>query len=728
MAEPARDGYSRYFAEKLWEMIPESYRHEDGLGPEAGTLRALVEIFADQAANLRRSQDALWDDQYIELAHDWAVPYIGDLVGTRMVEALDRRGRRADVANTIHYRRRKGTLLVIEQLVGDVSGWECAALEMLQRLARSWHGLDSASAGRVTRTPRGGFADLRAARSASLVDGAFDEFAHTLDPRRQRGQRGRHQPAVIALHLHRHSALRVALAEPRLRSDGVTFTFDPSGRDVPLYAARSRPVGDEWRRAREWELPRPISCRLLDEAHFVITEAVIESLVLDHGLPAAAATDLRTLRDLPLRDVERLRTRIATLPNAPTLLAAPLLQALLAASITDDSPKRFLYPDSVEAEEAPGVSVPREVVRAGDLRGWAASVSGARLVIDPLRGRGAFLGGAPVGPVLVSYHVGVLGSLGAGTFERRRELLTPSDLRSGGGALTGARAVLPDVVTSIEDNRTYGPVSDVLGVKQAAVQAANRTRPYVRLAGDWVFQASASEDSPALTIDGLWLGANANAALVLRGRFARVVLRQLTLDPGGIDADGNAIASVSLRIEGEVKELVIERSVLGPIATAAAGLVESLRLSDSIVDARGGDALVLDDGNAQLRRVTLLGAARLHRLDASEVLVAGTLDVVDTQRGCFRFSRAAAPSRAPHPFQSLIGGDDRAWFETRVFGEPGYAELSSVAPPEVVRGAENRSEIGAFSSEIVAIRLDSLHDKVEEYLPFGLVPVVVTQT
>ena len=30
---------------------------------------------------LRRSQDRLWDDEFIELCDDWAVPYIGDLVG-----------------------------------------------------------------------------------------------------------------------------------------------------------------------------------------------------------------------------------------------------------------------------------------------------------------------------------------------------------------------------------------------------------------------------------------------------------------------------------------------------------------------------------------------------------------------------------------------------------------------------------------------------------------------
>ena len=42
----ARDGFERYFAEKLWEAIPPVYRDEDGLAENPGVLRALVEILA----------------------------------------------------------------------------------------------------------------------------------------------------------------------------------------------------------------------------------------------------------------------------------------------------------------------------------------------------------------------------------------------------------------------------------------------------------------------------------------------------------------------------------------------------------------------------------------------------------------------------------------------------------------------------------------------------------
>ena len=65
---------------------------------------------ARPAAALRRSIDRLWEDQSIETCDDWVIPYIAELLDTRLVQGLDTRGQRLDVANTIYYRRRKGTL------------------------------------------------------------------------------------------------------------------------------------------------------------------------------------------------------------------------------------------------------------------------------------------------------------------------------------------------------------------------------------------------------------------------------------------------------------------------------------------------------------------------------------------------------------------------------------------------------------------------------------------
>ncbi|MGZ8361619.1 MAG: hypothetical protein ACXWUX_13960, partial [Allosphingosinicella sp.] len=126
---PADDGFERHYAEKIWALIPEVHRSLDDDDGRSGPLRALVEILAGQAAIARRSIDRLWSDSRIDEADDWAVPYIGALVGARPVNALNRAAQRANVGRTIHYRRRLGTVRLAELLADDIADWDAVASE-----------------------------------------------------------------------------------------------------------------------------------------------------------------------------------------------------------------------------------------------------------------------------------------------------------------------------------------------------------------------------------------------------------------------------------------------------------------------------------------------------------------------------------------------------------------------------------------------------------------------
>ena len=83
-----------------------------------GPLKSLLSVIADQVAILEEDLDQLYDDQFIETCAEWAVAYIGELVGTRGLVAVEDTGisQRSEVANTIAYRRRKGTASIIEEL------------------------------------------------------------------------------------------------------------------------------------------------------------------------------------------------------------------------------------------------------------------------------------------------------------------------------------------------------------------------------------------------------------------------------------------------------------------------------------------------------------------------------------------------------------------------------------------------------------------------------------
>src|SRR3989441_8716589 len=139
------DHYQVYYADKLWNLLPAIYRAEDteGFGKK-GPLRELANRIGAQAAILRRSMDRMWEDQSIETCDDWVIPYIADLLATNLVASLDARGQRLDVAKTIYYRRRKGTVAILEEIAADITGWDAKIVEFFRRMGRTRHGLDPA--------------------------------------------------------------------------------------------------------------------------------------------------------------------------------------------------------------------------------------------------------------------------------------------------------------------------------------------------------------------------------------------------------------------------------------------------------------------------------------------------------------------------------------------------------------------------------------------------------
>src|SRR5580693_8894994 len=195
------DGYDGYYAERLWQLLPAVYRTADTDSlVAAGPLRELLNRIGAQVAVVRRSIDQLWADQSIETCDDQFIPSIGELVGTDLVAHLDARAQRLDVAKTIHYRRRKGTVAVLEEIALDVTGWTAVICEAFRLLARTRHGLDpvggpaggqvSGPAGGQVSGPAGGLADLRSGHGAALVGTAFDESFHMADVRPGRGALG----------------------------------------------------------------------------------------------------------------------------------------------------------------------------------------------------------------------------------------------------------------------------------------------------------------------------------------------------------------------------------------------------------------------------------------------------------------------------------------------------------------------------------------------------------
>src|SRR5689334_17592689 len=169
-------------AQRLYELLPAIYRIRDL--EQGEPLRALLAVIADEVGVLEENLDQLYDDQFIETCADWVVPYIGDLIGVRALHGVAPQvsSPRAEVANTIRLRRRKGTAAMLEELARDVTGWPARVVEFFEWLG--WTQFMNHTRARLPGGARGGWLNVRDHDACERVvygRGAFDSSAHTVD-------------------------------------------------------------------------------------------------------------------------------------------------------------------------------------------------------------------------------------------------------------------------------------------------------------------------------------------------------------------------------------------------------------------------------------------------------------------------------------------------------------------------------------------------------------------
>lgn len=724
-----RDHYEAYYADKLWQLLPAVYRFEDGEDPrENGPLRELVHRIGAQAAIVRRGIDRLWEDQSIESCEDWVIPYIADLLDARLVAGLAPRQQRVNVGKTIYYRRRKGTVAMLEELAADITGWQVRVVEFFRRLARTRHSLDpplrepaggnetqqaallreEGLRGRLTGTCCGGWADLRKAYGAAKTGTAFDEFFHSADVRPGRGRLGWHNIPRLGVFLWRLYSISSGLGfdsggsalagSTPVRKAGETgdcarFSFDPTGREIPLFAASTRGFGDAWVAAQEWQLPTPISSGLLGN------------------------------------DFARLYAQASPTDATVRYQSLALLQQgklIQAAEVT------------------------------ADWRDFAAAAG--KFLIEPEQGTFICSGTVPDG-LSVIYHYGAASVIGAGEYDRTpfsgsARVTAAGPEASGGGddlatklsALAGGGAASGDV--TIADSRTYHAVSDLPAIEKVVLQSRNKCRPLIRLPEENPVWILGGEDEDAtLVLDGIFLS---GGDVVLRGTFKSVTLSSCTFDPGTANGDGSAyavsiderkLAPTTLWIEGHVEQLVVSRSVLGPIRERNGGWADLLQISDSIVQAiqLSGDeaAVTLSLGLLKLERCSVMGRARVHRLKASDSILDDVFEVEDCQDGCLRFSAWATGSVLPRRYECVEIDVQAPVFVSGSFGDPAYGQVAETAD-RLIRSGDNAGgisqgayggcEMGALYAEQYPVRLRALRQKYDEFMPVGLAPVFIAVT
>lgn len=690
--------------DRLYDLLPVVYRLRDA--EEGYPLRALLRVINEQANLVEDDIEQLYDNWFIETCEDWVVPYLGELIGYRPVQAAGEAGQsvtaqslqrgkvlvpRREVAATIANRRRKGTLAQLELLSNEVAGWPVRAVEFYRLLGWTQHV-------NHTRAQQGRTADLREGDALDLIDTAFDSSAHTVDVRRIASPhtRGNFNLPGVGVFVWRLQTYSVTDAPARTLDEvgPHAHTFSTLGNDTPLYN-RARPETEATGIAEELNLPVPIRRRAFAETVLIDGKARTQASRFYYGLH---------------------EKRVAQ---------------SVAIWATDWPQKGSPQP------------IPREAIIPADLKGWRYRAPRDRVLVDPERGRIIFPPSQlPKKGVRVSYHYGFSASIGGGEYQRQLtqpELFTlyrvgksaPETYRTIKDALeqwtadkekaelayhqaqtetekTGAeqeRLRMRNAVVEIIDSDVYVE-QEALQISLRAdeslqLRAANRARPVIRMLdytegmdalnvsgrqgsrftldgltvmGRGLQISKASEEDEATTAHQTTAHQTAEpettgdgqplAAASELGDLCAVTIRHCTLIPGW-ELESNCEpkhTEPSLLLHYTTAHVRIEHSIVGAIRVEADEVkTEPVRLhiSDSIIDATSNELAALASptlpiayARLHIARSTVIGEIHTHAIElADNCIFNGQVRVARRQQGCVRFSYVPAPSRTPRRYQ-----------------------------------------------------------------------------
>ena len=677
-------------AQRLYELLPTVYRVRDAEGAAGAKdeLRQLLDVIAGEIAVLEEDLEQLYDDQFIETCAEWVAPYIGDLIGYRTLHGLTEvvGSPRAEVANTIAYRRRKGTAAMLEQLARDVTGWNARAVEYFQLLATTqylnhlrplnpaWFGVR--------------LAECRPARRPGV--------RHRRAHRRRPADRPRPRPP-------RHPQRRPPrLADPRLsaargRPPGSSRPPPRTGATCSTRSARTCPCSAGPRRRRR----SPTS-------------------------PSAATCPSRS-PDASCGTGPPTSTRDSIVVS---FAGSPLPPTAVAASDLSDAGSGWAYPavDRVLIDPVLGrLALPPSLTVDGQ------PIAMTNPVVSFHYGAAADIGGGAYARVA--------------TFAD--DLGTPVPVAAPGSIATALAGLGGSGIVEVTGNGRFKETLAIAAGagERIELRAADGSRPTVELSGELVIDL---DEGAEVTLNGLVLaGAGVRVPAAAKGGRLRLVhctlVPGISLLPDGAPAQPDApslvIASATVSVE-------IDHSIVGGIRAdedaqvqIRDSIVDACDQTAVAYAAPAGDG---PGGELEVTGSTIVGKlhARILRLVSNSILAARlaetdswTSPVVAERRqdGCIRFSYVPPSSRTPRRHRCQPASDDDAirvqpQFSAERYGQPAYGQLSLRCPAEIRTGADDESEMGVLHHVYAPQRETNLNVRLEEYLRFGLEAGVIHES
>jgi hypothetical protein len=709
-------------------LSPDQQAQFDQLTAKAarGPLQSLLMLIDEQFQLLADDLLQRYDDQFIETCAPWVIPYLGDLIGYQPVNGIAPAvaNPRAEVANTVSFRRRKGTVLVLEQLARDVTGWGAHAVELFRRLATTQY---------VKHIrPENHYApNLRRWQPRLDVDGAFDTTAHQVDVRRIPDGRGRYNIQNIGIFLWSLNVYGVIdMPATAVDGSGKLFRLGPLGSDVPLFNNPLSQGADIATAAGPANVP--------DRLRRPIMQQDLQSGV--------GATYYGAGRSVAL--------------YLDNILLNPYQVQICNLSGADGSWANL-----------PGTGNPYTVCFDPEL--------GRLALVTPLTSPPA--AGTATPQVSASYYYGFGADMGGGSYSRADSFIVQSpesvfpypdtagtarytSLQAALAFATASPAGTGQVAVEIGDDGVYSlPAAPALQFNVPAgatleLRAAEGRRPTLLIGGEITVTGGAQS---TVSLNGLVIGfappaasTPLPAALVHApagtNSLTNLELAHCTLVPGwALTPSGPpqpAYAGLpTLLIETAGLELEIEKSIIGTlwVSTQATAAV-----SDSIVDATNTTqvAYAASDGNSgggglTLQSCTVIGKVHASLLTlVSDSIVLAAPAVSDQwpyplwadrmQQGCVRFSYLPATLSVPRQYECVVRavGTPQPLFYSLRYGDPGYCKLQASTDDAIRRGAEDEGEMGAFHFVLAPLRESDLQVRLQEYLPAGMEIGIVYQT
>lgn len=724
----------------LYERLPAIYRLEDAKQNPPYPLKAFIEALEDVFSEVHKDIEGLYHNFFIDTCDPWAIPYLGDLVGSTPL-AGDARTLRADVAETVAIRRRKGTLESIDRLATALTGWPTLVVELKERLAWFQHlnHFRPDAGGEFPSSPRGGTLLLRDREKMAYLSTPYEQVSRTVDLKPRVRDEIRLNIPNVAVYLWRTRLFQIHRAQP-----GYV--------DIKDYNAHWKVLRVVMHPLGQTAKGRPL--RLFGKKGPLLRDALYEDVRVN-GDRQDLAVNLH-------------------LPNYATSWKWDYRGA-----------------DLCRWGEVTNFSFSRETVLVDPQQG--------RLLIAVPAAEADFISQN----ILLSYWVGSPGDVGALPVSQRRlpepwngeqskifQVHREADGLSLQRQLEKASVEDQPTVIEIADSGTYILDFSTLvqnpGIEKGSltlrhpllVRAAADVRPVILLKTPLKFRPEKilaeplGDEEEQKQIDGANSRLNLRWEGILFGRhekwkgpsrelFAAHALNELsfyhcTLDPLGYklpnerreNGEPSLVLTKDFGLDSdeEIQHLKqrprirLEKSISGAIC---AGALYELVVVDSIIDGVAGEALNSPAGEVakgslqggpllELHGATFLGPCQVHGITGEGGVFSQTLKVWDTQKGCLSYSTFLdAGSRLPRVHACYRRKSPQALRFTGVaMDSPAYAQLSRNSVKEILEQGPPREgafgdQMGAYGFLMETQRWKNLETRLREYSPVGSVLLMV---